>query len=352
MVVDPTNTNSTVAASSTSVSGAIRNAARATGTDFQYLVATAQVESKLNPNAAVSTSSAKGLFQFIDQTWLTTVKEQGAALGYGRFANAISRAPSGQYVVTDPRLNDQIMNLRFDPSANAMMAGAFTKANAAKLESRLGRPPSGGERYVAHFLGSAGASRLIGLAEARPSTRAADVFPGAAQANPSIFFDKSGQARSAADVYRTLVGRYDVARGPTGAAAPVTASNPVSSQKAAFAPDTAALTETFAAAARMSDPPPQAADATPVFHGLFRTSAGREAVAPVVSALWGTAGVTSPSTYAAPNDATAQAANAATDQAADPAQKPTPLDSAGSAGSFDLFRDLKPDAPLPFRGRV
>src|SRR4051794_849527 len=96
------------------VTGAIRQAARMTGADFQYLLATAQVESNLNPNAQVSTSSAKGLFQFIDQTWLATVKQQGTALGYGPYADAISRQPSGDYVVSDPRMSEAVMNLRSD----------------------------------------------------------------------------------------------------------------------------------------------------------------------------------------------------------------------------------------------
>src|SRR4029078_487647 len=147
--------------SQTAVTGAIRQAARLTGANFQYLLATAKVESNLNPNAQVSTSSARGLFQFIQQTWLATLKEQGTALGYGPYANAISRLPTGEYAVSDPAMYHRIMNLRSDPNANAVMAGAFTRANAAKLTERLGRDPTEGELYVAHFLGSAGASRLI-----------------------------------------------------------------------------------------------------------------------------------------------------------------------------------------------
>jgi soluble lytic murein transglycosylase-like protein len=76
MNVEPTGTNPTV-------TGAIRQAARMTGADFKYLLATAQVESNLNPNAQAATSSARGLFQFTEQTWLTTLKEQG-----GRSATA------------------------------------------------------------------------------------------------------------------------------------------------------------------------------------------------------------------------------------------------------------------------
>src|SRR5215470_10605952 len=84
------------------VTGAIRQAAQATGTGFSYLLATAKIESGLNPQVKSPTSSATGLFQFIDQTWLMTMKQSGAALGYGRYADAIERTASGRYFVRDP----------------------------------------------------------------------------------------------------------------------------------------------------------------------------------------------------------------------------------------------------------
>src|ERR1700681_217250 len=136
----------------TAVVGAIRNAAGATGTNFQYLLATAQVESGLDPTAAVSSSSAKGLFQFIDQTWLTTLKESGPALGYGRYADAIVKSPSGRYEVPDRAMRHKIFSLRDDPAANAAMAGAFTQQNAALLTDRIARPPTEGGAYWAPFL--------------------------------------------------------------------------------------------------------------------------------------------------------------------------------------------------------
>src|SRR6267378_2093981 len=77
-----------------SVAGAIRKAAQTTGASFDYLLATAKVESDLNPNLSMKSSSATGLFQFLDQTWLATLKQGGPAFGYGAYANAISRTPS------------------------------------------------------------------------------------------------------------------------------------------------------------------------------------------------------------------------------------------------------------------
>jgi hypothetical protein len=300
MLVDSGNS-----AAGSAVTGAIRQASQATGTSFNYLLATAQVESGLNPQAGASTSSARGLFQFIEKTWLATMKQAGPALGYGRYADAISQNANGQYEVRDPVLRSEIIKLRTDPTANAVMAGAFTKANASALSERLGRSPSEGELYIAHFLGAGGAARLIALAAANPNVKAADFFPNAAQANASIFYDRAtGAARSLAQVRNVLTARYDVARNSqdwptqtaqaatapaaavasaaTAATAPAAAATPV----AMAAPDTAGITGAFAAAAAAPKP-----ERPPVFRGLFAdpdAASGRTApLAPVVSALWG-----------------------------------------------------------------
>src|ERR1700722_1553448 len=207
MLVDSSNPTS-----GSGVIGAIRQAAQATGTSFQYLLATAQVESGLNPQAGASTSSARGLFQFIEQTWLATMKQSGASLGYGQYADAITKTASGKYEVTDPTMRSAILKLRNDPTANAAMAGAFTKENATLLSQKLGRSPSEGELYIAHFLGVGGAAKLISAAGNNPTASAASYFPHAAHANSSIFYDHTtGAARSLAQVRDVLTARYDVA---------------------------------------------------------------------------------------------------------------------------------------------
>jgi hypothetical protein len=288
MLVDPSNS-----AAGSAVTGAIQQASQATGTSFNYLLATAQVESGLNPQAGAPTSSARGLFQFIDTTWLATMKQYGPELGYGRYADAISADGSGGYFVRDPTLRSEILKLRTDPITNAVMAGAFTKANAAALSERLGRSPSEGELYIAHFLGAGGAAHLITLAANNPDARAADFFPNAAQANRSIFYDRGGAARSLAQVRNVLTARYDVARGsqdrPSFTAQAATApaaggsTGGTSSAAAASAPDTAGIANAFAAAI----PTPKADSKQQVFHGLFVDGGRAAPLAPVVSALWG-----------------------------------------------------------------
>ena len=75
-------------ASDGNVVDAIRRGAAATGSDFDYLLKTAQRESALDPQARAPTSSATGLFQFIEQTWLGMVKSEGPRFGLDEEARA------------------------------------------------------------------------------------------------------------------------------------------------------------------------------------------------------------------------------------------------------------------------
>lgn len=278
--------NSTTANAAPQITGAIRHAARASGISFEYLMTTARIESNLNPGAQATTSSAKGLYQFIEQTWLATMKGDGPAHGYGHFADAISRAPDGHLEVANPAMRTAIMRLRNDPAASATMAGAFTRANAEQLRANIGRPPSEGELYIAHFLGPDGASRLIGTAASQPRTSAVEMFPAAAAANPSIFYDGAGRARSASEVYAKLTGRFEAARASSfapGETNVVTNSvNMRGRQTTARAPDTAGVTAAYAQA---HDDLPPLPDTKPLFQAMF-TDRARRAVTQTVSSLW------------------------------------------------------------------
>ena len=163
------------------IAGSIKQAASTTGASFEYLLATAKMESNFNPKAAATTSSARGLFQFIDQTWLGTVKEAGAHLGYGKYADAITKNPSGSYSVSDPDARAAIMKLRDDPEAASSMAAVLTQSNSFKLTGKIGRRPTDSELYMAHFMGVGGASKLIQGAEDNPNASAAQMCPLAVQ---------------------------------------------------------------------------------------------------------------------------------------------------------------------------
>src|SRR5919197_1421150 len=272
------------------VTGAIRRAAVSTGANFDYLLATAKVESNLDPNLTVSTSTATGLFQFIDQTWLGVMKTAGRAFGFERYADAITQTSSGRYVVEDAGLREEMMKLRKDPAANAVMGGVITQQNAAVLANRIGRKPTEGELYVAHFFGPYAAARVIELAGSEPNAEAAVLFPDAARANRSVFYDRQGNARTIAGVRDELVRRYQVAKGHMEArTAPDTVATAVAARPPAapkntvptsIAPptrvaDTAGVAMAFAAAQPPAVPSvtPTADAARPplrsAFHSLF-----------------------------------------------------------------------------------
>ena len=210
MSVDSSNATATagVDPSRALIAGAIKQAANATGASFEYLLSTAKMESDFNPTAGASTSSAHGLYQFIDQTWLGTVKEAGAQLGYGQYADAITKNSSGGYSVGNPAARKAIMKLRDDPAAASAMAAVLTQSNSFKLTGKIGRRPNDAELYMAHFMGVGGAAKLISNAEDNPQASGARLFPNAAAANRSIFYDRSGRARSVSEVYSVLSSRY------------------------------------------------------------------------------------------------------------------------------------------------
>ena len=181
----------TLPATDSSVIGALSRAAERTGTDFSYLLQTAMRESSLNPKAQAPTSSASGLFQFVEQTWLGTVKQHGSEHGLSNYADAISMGSDGRFHVADRAVRQEILALRQDPEVSATMAGEMTNDVRQTMESALGRSVSGGELYAAHFLGPKGAIKLIKANEATPQASASALFPDAAQANRRIFFGRS-----------------------------------------------------------------------------------------------------------------------------------------------------------------
>jgi hypothetical protein len=106
----------------------------------------------------------------------------------------------------------EILRLRSDPQASAMLAGALTRNNATLVSSSIGRQPTNGELYIAHFLGADGAGKLINGASKNPRTSAASMFPHAAAANRTIFYDTSGRGPSVGEVYGKLTRLFDSAR--------------------------------------------------------------------------------------------------------------------------------------------
>lgn len=193
----------------TGVETAIRQASQKTGVDFSYLLAQATTESGLNPNAKAGSSTAAGLYQFIERTWLDMVDRHGAEYGLEKQAAMIARDDSGRpYVNGSVKDRKAILDLRYDPEIASMMAGEYAAENRNYLEGALSQKVQGTDLYFAHFLGAGGAARFLRAMEDNPSQSAAAVLPEAAAANHNIFYDKSGKPRSLQQVYDRFESKF------------------------------------------------------------------------------------------------------------------------------------------------
>lgn len=188
------NLPASVAQRLSAVLPAIRQAAERTGVEFAGLLSTARVESGFNPAAKAAGSSATGLFQFIDSTWLSMLSRHGGRHGI---------APSSRA---------EALGLRNDPYVSSLMAAEYMAENRAVLRARLGRDVGAPDLYLAHFLGSGGAARFLAAMACDPGASAAALFPKAARANRAIFYD-GGRERSLAEMHATLSGRLDAGGG-------------------------------------------------------------------------------------------------------------------------------------------
>jgi len=211
--VDDMLAEATSAVARSDVLAALKQASAATGSDFDYLLCTAMRESSLRPHAKSATSSACGLFQFVEQTWLGLVKQFGAKHGLGSFANAIDQNSDGRFEADNTSDRHAILALRNDPRISALMAGEYANVTRSTLESSLGRNVSNGELYAAHFLGPEAACRLIRMNASQPQSCAATAFPQAASSNRSVFYHTDGTTKSVHEVYNWALKQPVVAQG-------------------------------------------------------------------------------------------------------------------------------------------
>jgi hypothetical protein len=167
------------------VTNAIKTASAKTGVSFSYLMEKAAAESNFNPTIKARTSSATGLFQFIESTWMDMVDKHGAKYGIDKNAS-----------------KNELLNLRKDPALASFMAAEFAQGNKEYLQQTVGGKIGNTELYFAHFMGAAGASAFLSQLKKNPLNIAADIFPKEARANKGVFYDsKTGQPRTLQQVY-------------------------------------------------------------------------------------------------------------------------------------------------------
>jgi hypothetical protein len=109
----------------------ILQASRDAGVDEIYMVALAHTESSLNPRAKAPTSTAMGLYQFIEQTWLEAIWRFGGKYDLGFLSTAILETANGKFIVLDQKAKEAILDLRRDAYLSAVMAAELLKYSCA-----------------------------------------------------------------------------------------------------------------------------------------------------------------------------------------------------------------------------
>jgi hypothetical protein len=169
----------------------IVRASKVVGADPTLLMAVADKESSFSTAVKAQTSSATGLYQFIEQTWLGVIYEFGTKHGLAADVKLIGRS-GRQFVVTDGSQRQRILDMRREPYISALLAAEMLKRDTLRLERALGRHLTGGEIYLIHFLGPDAAQTFIETMEETPGVKAAELLPKPAQANRPIFYADAG----------------------------------------------------------------------------------------------------------------------------------------------------------------
>jgi len=174
-------------AASESVRRAIGTAAERVGVARDYLVAVAALEASFDADAKAPGTTAAGLYQFTEDTWLRTVKVFGPRHGLGEEAAQINVDAQGRVSMPRGQARARLMRRRYEPEIAALMAAELARDNARRLAHVLGRPVTPAETYIGHFLGVPQAARLITAATRTPHVAAARLMPAAAHSNPDVF---------------------------------------------------------------------------------------------------------------------------------------------------------------------
>lgn len=187
----------------------LKQASSRTGVDFAYLVAQAGQESGFKADAQAKTSSARGLFQFIESTWLETMRDHGAKHGLAEQAQKISTGSDGKPRVTDPDARRDILALRDDPRIASAMAAEYARSNQQVLSREFGVDVKKVDLYLGHFLGATGATKFLAGLKDNPAQSAAALLPDAAATNQGVFYTADGKSRSLGEIYAFFNSKLD-----------------------------------------------------------------------------------------------------------------------------------------------
>lgn len=198
------------------VLAAIRLGSLHTEVDFSFLMELAAVESSFDPASRARTSTAAGLYQFKEDTWLEAVRNYGDKYGMASYAAQVEEVVDSkgraQPVIRDPAVSRHVLDLRHNPRVAALLAAEYVSKNMQRLLYSLDREPGRTELYLTHFLGASGAISFLKALHEDPDRIARDIFPGPASRNRNIFRGRDSTPRTLAEIYEIFSRKFNTAR--------------------------------------------------------------------------------------------------------------------------------------------
>ena len=186
---------------------ALINASKKTGVAVEVLAAMGEAESGSGASMKNPVGTATGAFQFIDRTWANMLQMYGKDIGVD--VPPPSADPKKQEEQLREIINNkQLMDLRYNHDASAMMAARYTQFNAKILKLDPSDPANVGKIYLGHFLGAGGAGQVLQGRDASP-----DQMRAVIASNKEIFKDSKGQPlidfnNPDPETYRKIVTRF------------------------------------------------------------------------------------------------------------------------------------------------
>ncbi len=184
------------------------NVAKKTDTDFKLLVITAMIESDLGRVTISSKSTARGIYQYIEPTWLVLMKRYGGRIGYQHYSdsitfNAQTRTPE---VKGGMITRQKILDLRYDNKIAALIKAYQIKDEKRILETyKNGQNITVTDHYIAHMLGLSLARTFYKLKNTESDFILANLkdrnFKEAVSLNKSFFYTQTGDALNASQAY-------------------------------------------------------------------------------------------------------------------------------------------------------
>lgn len=188
-----------------------------TGVDFKLLVLKALMESDYGHFEVAANSSARGIFQYIESTWLVLMHRYGEKIGYKHYADAITyneKAKTAELNGSAEHLRGEILALRFDEEVSALIKAHQIIEETDVIQSyKRGKAVTATDHYIAHMLGLYVMKDFYMLIDRRspitPARYSSNPHMREAAATNRSFFFKGGAPITASQSYKIFEQRVE-----------------------------------------------------------------------------------------------------------------------------------------------